>query len=771
MRWAFLLLLGLWGCLDAEAGPRGHDRRSARAPAVDGGSIDATPDTGIPPDSGGQEDATFPDADPPDTGGEEDATFPDADPPDSGGQEDAAPDAGFPDGGEFLVVLATGASYRDPGSTQGPAYYTTPYRCAGDAGCAFRVVAGAVAEAVETETNIRPQVGSIQQAARETQQSLIMIDRGFAGTAVGDYDLTGMLSDLDVAAAWAAARDGTICPVLLSDLSACYADAVAGNPWSTCQSALEAVQGTFETRMALRTSGPTAGWSAGCSSLQLMINQGTAQGWGPSGLARHPYTASIVSYAAAADVHLGYQLYTMTTGADDLHPDQAGGQVIADLEGAAWAKVLEGESADGPMLVGVTVTGASSLALSFAVPCLARSSCANDPPITIDTTTIVPQESALVDTYGLHFYSSGALQTPPAIASATPAACSTSPCTVDVTFASPLPSAFDSVSYADTAVVNTAVDPSNPGAGGGNFTIELNPLVATCGVSTPCAEWTIGNVVTGLAPYDSGVPPDSGADAGLDSGADSGADSGVSDTGADAGSIANTQFVDLAPSANYSVAASDTTLTNLQSICVGGWFRRGNVDASSFVSQWRVGGGNLRLWLGVLDTGTPSFGVAFGVGRDFSGTLANGSRAHLVACFQQGTGAGGAINLWQDGAAANGTINGPIPDNLDTTTLDDLWISEEAVNDSEQDDVFFLTSTGSDMLLTTTQVERIFCLTRQATDPDLAATCATAHPTVNLSDVCFLAGLWGYFPFEGSNTAQCGSMSLSTTGTPVFTSY
>lgn len=691
--------------------------------------------------------------DPPDVG------FPDTGP-------DTGVDVGFPDGGQYFLVLATGASYRDPGSTQGLAYYTEPYRCSGDAACAFRVTGGTVVEAEETETNIRPQVGSIQQAVRETQIPTIMIDRGFPGTAVGDYDLSGMLTDLDTAAAWAADRDANICPVLLSDLSACYADAVSGEPWSTCETSLEAMRTTFEDRMALRIGAATAGWASACTSLDLMVNQGNAQHFGGGGVARHPYTDDLVSYAAAADIHLGYQLMAMTSGADNLHPDTAGGQVIADLEGAAWAKVLDGESADGPTLVGVTVTGADSLALSFTVPCLARGSCANDPPITVDTTTIVPQESATVDTYGLHFYSSGTLQTPPAISSATPAACASSPCTVNVTFAANLPASFDSVSYADTGVVNTAVDPSNPGGGGGNFVIELNPAVATCGVSTPCAEWPMGNVITGLSPYDSGIPPDSGADSGV-------SDSGAGDTGGpDAGSISNTQFVDLPTTANYYVAAANATLSGAESICMGGWFRRGNASASSFISQWAIGMGDLRFWLGILDAGLPSFGVAFGIGRDFSGgNIGVGTRAHLVACFQQGSGSGGTINLWRNGALANGTLNTPIPDDLDTASLDDLWISEEGSNDSEQDDVFFLTSTASEMLLTDTQVERIFCLTRQASDPDLGATCATAHPTVNLSDICGINGLWGYFPFEGNNTAACGSMSLSTTGTPVFTNY
>lgn len=432
---------------------------------------------------------------------------------DAGVHADAAPDSGVHpdaapvDGGSYRAVMVKSASYFEPGSLFGLAVYTSPKRCSDDASvCAFRVRDGSVAAAVDTpDATISPQIGLIQRAAEYVDAPLILIDHPQAGTGVASYSMTEVLDDLDAAAAWAAAQDAVVCPAVFIDNSGAYNEHGSGDFVGSYSSIIEGYRDQIEAHIAAELAASTPGWDPTCTAVPINVNQGGAQGWGQSAATRHNFVGDFVTYEQAnADVDLAGQLHFVELGPDGLHPNQTGALALGDLYARSIARRLT--DGDAPALVAEAFAwdDEDSLRVTFRVPCREDSltTCVNDPPITINTTDQVGQETGSAGntalTYGVALWNAGSVIDPPAVSGVTVQSCPAPQATCDVVldFAS-APTGFDEVSLADVAI---GLGPAVATGGGCNFVSEVS---GACGDDTPCADWCVGNAQL-LNPFDGG---------------------------------------------------------------------------------------------------------------------------------------------------------------------------------------------------------------------------------------------------------------------------
>jgi hypothetical protein len=620
---------------------------------------------------------------------------------------------GVPDSGVYEVVLWLSASYGDPAWTYGPPYYTTPQRCSDDASvCAYRSRGGSVTAAAEPtndggplDSGITPQIGAIQRMGAMLNRPVILVDRAFAGSAVASYSTVDLLDDLDDAVAFAADAGAVARVSILTDNSGGYRELLNGDQFTDYITDLEVHRTAVNNHIAARVDAGVAGWLP--STVTLALNAGTAQQWSVSGVARHTFNDDFVSWTdtPANNAALCGQLYHVETGVDELHPDQEGGRAMADLYGRCWARMASfpGRRASAS-LRGITMVDADSFRASFYVPCREEGTCLNNPPLALDTTNVVGQQSTNADvlTYGFHFYLSGVLQQPGAVSNATFLSCPApaTVCDVQLDFAS-LPN-FDAISYADTAEVNTAVDPSNPKTGGGNFLSRLNSAadLRPCGVDLPCADWTVSNAFA-VSPYDggpsdSGVHPDAAADAGVSDAAGEDAapsDSGIHpdaavDAGPDAGAYSNQYFI--ASNGGYLSYDPDGGALDLTSTFTFCFALRDRVNDAYQSPIGRWGSPNDIIWgFGQLAHLTPRiYAVGFetsGVGFDINTPVwVSNTWIHACVVFN-----GTSSTAYVNGVAASLTYNGTIPSTLTVSPSSPWHILAQGSTHADLDSVVF----------------------------------------------------------------------------------
>lgn len=622
---------------------------------------------------------------------------------------------GVPDSGVYEVVLWLSASYGDPAWTYGPPYYTTPQRCSDDASvCAYRARDGVVTAAAEPtndggplDSGITPQIGAIQRMGAMLNRPVILVDRAFAGSPVASYSTTALLDDLDDAVAYAADAGAVARVSILTDNSGGYRELLNGDLFTDYITDLEVHRTAVNNHIAARVDAGVAGWLP--STVTLALNAGTAQQWGVSGVARHTFNDDFVTWTdtPANNAALCGQLYHVETGVDELHPDQEGGQAMADLYGRCWARMVSfpGRRASAS-LRGITMVDADSFRASFYIPCREEGTCLNNPPVSLNTTDVVGQQSTNADvlTYGFHFYLAGVLQQPGAVSNATFLSCPApaTVCDVQLDFAS-LPN-FDAISYADTAEVNTAVSPNNPKTGGGNFLVRLNSAadLRPCGVDLPCADWTVANAFA-VSPYDagpsdSGVHPDAAADAGVsDAAAEDAApsDSGIHpdaavDAGPDAGAYNNAYFLE-SDGGYLELAANNTPLNLLStfSICL---VARTDTAVQYQPPYKRWFFGSNMIWLfgnigGEWVTGIEQTGTGFDIDTP---TISSGTWTHLCMAYDNS-----ATVMYVNGVArsmdAGVTVNGSPPVTItdDNVVHQILGDSVGAYVDTDVDSIVF----------------------------------------------------------------------------------
>jgi hypothetical protein len=339
-------------------------------------------------------------------------------------------------------------------------------------------------------------------------------------------------------------------------------------------------------------------------------------------------------------------------------------------------------------------------------------------------------------------------------------------CTAILTFASALP-AFDEISYADYGNADqTTVGPTNAQAAGGNFFI---PLASTeqCGASSPCGDWTVGNVVSS-SPYDGG-PVDSGPDAGFpDSGVppDGGVDAGVDNT--------NATFATFGSSESLEWADTETGLVDAVATCMFVWWRADEDVQNAVITQFNTGFNDLRFWLGRAPPTQPSFGTSnpsltFGVGQDWSTSLSSPTRGHFGVCFWDGT-----IRQWRNGVVDDGTTNGTLQTDLTISgTPGPMFIPETGTSATLDEIVIFWYSTRpSSQPISDAEAAQIYCGTRRGTDPDHPSTCASVGQ-LQKSDLCLMPNIGTVIDFEGSSpNPVCGVMGNPTVnGSVTYTAY
>jgi hypothetical protein len=591
------------------------------------------------------------------------------------------PDAGPPDSGldggvNYEIVVWVSASYGWPFSNQGAPYYSGPQYCSDDASiCAYRSWDGSIGPAVELDAGsppafaITPQVGAIQALGRALDTPVILVDCAFPGAPVALYNLTncGFFPRLDDAVALAVDAGATPRIGIMTDNSGGFNEARSGQPFSSYISALEVHRTAIRDHIALRADAGVAGWG-GPHPLDFALNSGTAQQYG-SGIAQHPYAADFVEYTSDAGTNssLCGELYFVETGPDNLHPDQAGGIAMADLYGRCWSRMARGTPTfASAVLTDVDVLSETQIRATFYLPCRSEGTCLDAVPISVDTTNVVLQQAVgNVNTYGFHFYSGATEQTPGVATSAVPEACAggSQYCTVLVTFAN-MPASFDSISYADTALVGSAVSPTNPRGGGGNFIARLNPDAgAVCGADAPCGDWTVANVIAGVGPFDGG-PVDAGPDSGIhaDAAEDSGvhpdaepADSGVHPDAApvDGGTYNNTYFATGTDFQYLELDPVPPALNLLQNftICMA---VRNRGDYAPPVSRWA--GGNQMIWVMGRFGGSWAVGIEVG-GQGLTGpVVVDNTWTHACVLFQ-----GASSAVWINGTDQTISVNGPPP--------------------------------------------------------------------------------------------------------------
>ena len=619
-------------------------------------------------------------------------------------------------GAVYDIVLWLSASYGNPFSNQGDPYYSGTPRCLDDASiCAYRAWDGGVIPAVEFDAGspaafaITPQVGAVQVLGRALNRPVILVDCPFPGAPVGLYNLSGcgFYNKLNDAVAFAVDAGATPRISILTDNSGGYNEVRAGSPFSSYITDIEVHRTAILNHIAARADAGIAGW-AGSHPMRLALNSGTAHNYGVSGIPRHLYADDFVAHTSDAGTNsaLCGQLYFVETGADQLHPNQAGGIAMADLYGRCWARMIRNSpSFVSAVLTNVEVENATDIRATFYLPCRVEGTCLDNVPITVDTTNVALQQTTgNINSYGFHFYSAGVIQTPGAASSATPLACAGGSvyCDVRVSFAN-MPASFDSISYADTAAVNTAISPTNPRGSGGNFIARINNTVGgICGADSPCGDWTVANVITGLSPYDAG-PSDAAADAGFaDAAADAAAedaapsDSGIHpdaavdagpDAGPDAGAYNNQYFIaSNGGYLSYSPAGTALDLTSTFTVCFA-LRDRTNDQYLSPIGRW--GTPNDIIWgFGQLPGPTRIWAVGFeqgGTGFNINSPAWFGNTWLHACIIFDGTNSAAYIN----GVATSQSSGAGIPATLDTTGGTPWHILPQGSTHADLDSVVF----------------------------------------------------------------------------------
>lgn len=588
------------------------------------------------------------------------------------------PDSGVDGGTTYDIVLWVSASYGSPLDTYGPPYYSGIPRCLDDASiCAYRAWDGGVIPAVEFDAGvgITPQVGAAQVLGRALNRPIILVDCPFPGAPVDLYNLTGcgFYNKLDDAVAFAVDAGATPRISVLTDNSGGFREARDGDPFSSYIADLTVHRNAILSHIATRADAGVAGYS-GSHPVRFALNSGTAQHYGVSGIEQHPYADDFVTYTsdAGTESSLCGELYFVETGIDELHPNQTGGIAMADLYGRCWARMLRPSPVyASAVLTDVDVLNSTQIRATFFLPCRAEGTCLDATPISLNESDVARQETAGdIDTYGFHFYNGATLQTPGAATLVAPEPCAggSQYCTVVLGFAN-MPATFDRISYADTAEVNTAVSPTNPRAGGGNFIARLDADAgAVCGADSPCGDWTVANVITGVSPYDAG----GGAEA--DSGVHADAappDSGIHpdaavDAGGDAGAYTNQYFIASGGGyLSYSPDGGALDLTSTFTICFA---LRDRLDITYSPPIGRWGSPDNMIWgFGQMDHLTPRIWAvgleATGVGFDINSPVWFGD-TWLHACILYD---GAASTAYINGVAISRGYNPTVPTTLDTS--------------------------------------------------------------------------------------------------------
>jgi hypothetical protein len=704
------------------------------------------------------------------------------------------PDSGVDGGTTYDIVLWVSASYGSPLANYGPPYYSGIPRCLDDASiCAYRAIADAgVVAAVEPDAGlgITPQVGAIQVLGRALNRPVILVDCPFPGAPVALYNLAtcGMYGRMDDAVAFAVDAGATPRISILTDNSGGFNEARAGSPFSSYIANMTTHRNAILTHIAARADAGVAGYG-GSHPVRFAFNSGTAQHYNAGGIAQHPYADDFVTYTSDAGTNsaLCGELYFVETGADNLHPSQAGGIAMADLYGRCWARMLRPSPVyASAVLTNVVVESATDIRATFFLPCRAEGTCLDNVPITVDTTNVALQQTTgNVNSYGFHFYSSGVIQTPGAASSATGLACAggSQYCDVRVTFAN-MPASFDSISYADTAQVNTAVSPTNARGGGGNFIARLNADAgAVCGADSPCGDWTVANVISGLSPYDGG-PLDAAADAGFadaevdagfaDAAADAGfadaapdaapSDSGIHpdaavDAGPDAGAYSNQYFIaSNGGYLSYNPSGGALNLTSTFTFCFALRDRVNNTFQSP-IGRW--GSPNDIIWgFGQLSNRTPRiYAVGFetgGIGFDIN-TPVWVNNTWIQACVVfNGTSSAAYIN----GVAASLTYNGTIPSTLTVSPSTPWHILAQGSTHADLDSVVFY-----DTVLTQAEMDDHRCAFTSITNVDGGANpCSGQSLGQVVANPGFIEAYLFDSPDAGPGASYTGTRDFSAVG-------
>lgn len=649
------------------------------------------------------------------------------------------------------LILVIGQSYLDENSTFGPSTFTVAEQCSGGATCGFEASIDeepdAVVDAVDNGTlGPRFQTRMVHRLVEDLDQEIVMIESPNGGTAVAAYDVAELTTELDVAAAWAAGRGEEICPRVLIENSGGYRDALDGRTFAQYTTDLATMMTTIEDHIAAQIAVPTPGYDSSCTNVKLIVNAGSAHFWGASGVARHPYADDFPGYGSgSADIAVAGQLYFAENGTDDLHPNNTGANAIGELYAHVVQHVLSTGDYRPLEPTSVQMLDADTVRVTFFVPCRESDTCAIAAPanpMSLNTTDVVAQQSSGVVTYGLHFYDNGSLVTPAnAVTSVTFPDCPDTSCDAEFNFAGP-PGSFDEISFADTGVVNSAVQPTNPSAGGSNISAARTDH---CGTDT-CADFAIGQVFQNVSPF-------------------------IDDSNATFATFGNTSSLQW--------ASNEPGLVDAVAMCAFVWWTPTNDEQTSILTQFNTTSGDLRFWLGRVDSGggaitLPALGTSnplggFGRGRDYTTLLAAPTRGHLGFCFWNAT-----IRLWRDGVVDDGTINGPLQTDLTVAGTPNNMLLPETVTQASLDEViiFWYDVRPASQPISDNQAAQIYCGTRRPTDPDHPSTCAVVGQ-LQKSDLCAMANIGLVIDFEGNSPNPiCGVMGNPTVnGTVTYTNY
>jgi hypothetical protein len=579
---------------------------------------------------------------------------------------------------------------------------------------------------------------------------------------------------MDDAVAFAVDAGATPRISILTDNSGGFNESRAGDPFVDYIADMTVHRDAILAHIAARADAGIAGYT-GSHPVRFAFNSGTAQHYSNNGIAQHPYANDFVTYTSDAGTNsaLCGELYFVETGTDQLHPNQAGGIAMADLYGRCWARMLRSSPIyASAVLTNVVVESATDIRATFFLPCRAEGTCLDNVPITLDTTNVALQQTTgNVNSYGFHFYSSGVIQTPGAASSATGLACAggSQYCDVRVTFAN-MPASFDSISYADTAEPNTAVSPTNARGGGGNFIARLNADAgAVCGDDSPCGDWTVANVITGLSPYDGG-PLDAAEDAGVadaaeedaglpDAAEDAGFADAAADAGLDAGAYSNQYFI--ASNGGYLSYAPDGGALDLTSTFTFCFALRDRINDAYQSPIGRWGSPDDMIWgFGQLAHISPRiYAVGFeqsGIGFDIN-TPVWVSDTWIHACVvYDGTSSAAYIN----GVAASLTYNGTIPTTLNVSAGTPWHILAQGSTHADLDSVVFY-----DTVLTQAEMDDHRCAFTSITNVDGGANPCSGQ---SLGQVVYNPGFIEAYLFDspdaGPGASYTGTRDFSTIG-------
>lgn len=691
---------------------------NSQQPFVFGG--DAGPDSGVHPDAM-----------------VDSGVHPDAAPTDSGVHPDAAPP---PDAGFFYAAVVTGPSYFHSGGGTPTATYWTD----GGSG-AYQVIDGGVVEAVD-RNGAAASIGAIRAAAGESGSQWVLVDWQQPSTAPWNYDLAALEDNLTAAAAWAADAGVPLCPVGHWDVTGGYYSASQGQPFidggaPDASSHYEIVVNGITDRMRTHLTGLADGGSvaASCLTLPYYDLKGPYSGTAlDGGLAQAPYSRDFYDVTTTAPLA---STSNISVQSDGLHFDLAGHRVAADVLGRTMARAQAG-TVQRFAPTAVTPVSPTVLDVTFAVPCRSSGDCVDDPPLLVDTTGIVAQESAGgVATYGLHLWRSGVLQTPPTLSSAVPQACSSPATSCDVRFTFASPPDFDEVSFGDVYCqvfgdAKCTFGPDGEWAGGSNVVSRVNSACnAPVDGGSACIEQPTYNRFS--------VNP---------------VDAGVVDAGPDAGTVAtNAQYL-ASTSGNYVSVANQGGGTS-QCIFAWGTLPTNSLDTivRPFSNQRGFMGNVGGTWGCAISSSGPTYRVA-------TGSYTTGQRYDVACCFDATGGSGPTdITVYVGGSDVSGTTNGA------ATTLDSDGVTDFPDNNAttDVDEVVVLPGKTS---LSAQDLLDLRCATKAATDASpTSGECASAN--VDVGHICGLATGTRWYGFEGDATDRCGILDGSETGTPSYTSY